>query len=128
MKRGWVTTHCHAGTRIESRGGVDWADAGLPPRWHRCRPHSRGWTSLGYAERCRCGASRGRVTGPWAGRNETRNARARKRREARLPVVQVTCRSCRHPYDAPDGTPLAKAEECTGCWFIRFLAAAQEPG
>jgi hypothetical protein len=44
--------------RIEHLDGVDWMNAPLPRRWHRCRPQSRMWEpKWGVLYRCACGAS-----------------------------------------------------------------------
>lgn len=41
----------------EHLGGVDWMDAPLPGRWHRCRPQTRGWVNhFTRVYRCACGA------------------------------------------------------------------------
>ncbi len=58
---------------IESIDGIDWADAPLPPRLHECKPQTRGWIGLFYAERCACGAVRLGTHRPWMEKNQTRN-------------------------------------------------------
>lgn len=57
------------------RGGVPWDEAPLPPRWHRCYPHSGVWhhTEMEtWLERCPCGGRR--IEGrPWTARNSCRD-------------------------------------------------------
>jgi hypothetical protein len=54
-------------------GGVNWYDAPVPRRWHKCKPQTkafiaeRGW----YVERCACGAIRHERDG-WLDRNTKR--------------------------------------------------------
>jgi hypothetical protein len=68
----WIRTDEYGLDYLESAGGVLWADAPLPRRWHRCRPQTRGWIRAGYTERCACGAGRLAAHGRWAWRNERR--------------------------------------------------------
>ncbi|MCW2300614.1 hypothetical protein [Rhodococcus erythropolis] len=61
--------------QIEHRDGIEWHQAPVPPRWHRCKAQTRGWMNLfTYIERCACGAIR-RDLGTWHDRNQTRKAR-----------------------------------------------------
>lgn len=122
----WVRTYDNAPDYVESLGGVMWNDARLPLPWHRCRAQTRGFLSLDYVERCPCGAARMSPGGPWVSRNETRKSRARARREARLPRVQVTCRECGEQYEAAEGTPVAHDRLCNGCWAAAFAASRGE--
>jgi len=57
----------------EDRDGVNWFDAPLPRRWHRCRAQSRGNLG-GHVYRCACGAISpdGKY---WLERNSRRAAR-----------------------------------------------------
>lgn len=122
----WVTTHDLgeglSNVTMESLGGVNWADAPLPSRWHRCTAQTRGWIGLDYTERCACGASR-HERGPWIRKNETRKGQARERREDRLPRVQVTCRECGQGYEAAEGTRIARQRLCNNCWAGRFVGS-----
>jgi hypothetical protein len=119
----WVRTFENDGDYIESLGGVMWNDARLPLPWHRCRTRTRGRFGPDYVERCPCGAARMSPGGPWVERNETRKARARARREARLPRVQVTCGECGKPYEATVGTRRADQRLCDSCWGEAFVAS-----
>jgi hypothetical protein len=121
----WVRTYESGADYMESIGGVLWADASLPPRWHRCEPQTRRWMSLSYTERCACGAIRDRARGPWLDRNQTRKSRAKERREARMPREQVTCLGCGEQYEAAQGTPAARQRECGQCWADRFVRTGQ---
>lgn len=53
----WATTYRSGLEFIEKRDGVDWIDAPLPRRWHRCRAQVRGLMHLRMVYRCACGAS-----------------------------------------------------------------------
>lgn len=124
MAKAWVRTWESGADYSESLGGVMWGDGphDPPPWWHRCAPQTRGSFGLDYVERCRCGATRLDSGDPWMNRNETRKARRKKQAEAKLPRVQVTCRICGKPYEAADGTVIARQELCTDCWTERFIA------
>ena len=69
----WVRTYENGPDYIESAGGIDWCDAPLPRRFHRCRTQTRGWLRFSYVERCACGATRLRPGKFWIGRNERRS-------------------------------------------------------
>lgn len=77
---GWVRSYEgqgeHAGDYLDHFGGVDWVDAPLPRRRHRCRPQSRGRFGLlgRLVERCACGATRLDGEAPWFERNSRRRA------------------------------------------------------
>jgi hypothetical protein len=71
----WVRTFEQGTDYIESVGGIDWAEAPLPPRLHWCFPQTRGYFGLHYTERCACGAIRLRRRGPWIEKNQTRRCR-----------------------------------------------------
>lgn len=73
---GWVRTHEHGPNFIESLNGLDWYEAPLPPRWHRCKAQTRGYMTLNAIARCACGATY--IMGGWIGKNETRNMRRRR--------------------------------------------------
>jgi hypothetical protein len=122
----WVRTFQNGPEYVESLGGVMWSNAPLPLPWHRCRPQTRAWLGLDYVERCPCGAARMSPDGPWLERNQTRKSRARRRREARLPRVQVTCRECGKAYEAGEGTRTAAQRLCSGCWAKEFVASGRE--
>ncbi len=62
----------------ENLGGVEWADAPIPRRWHRCRAQSRAYFNTGYIERCACGAYRQNLTF-WLDRNSRLRLRKRHR-------------------------------------------------
>lgn len=47
--------------------GIDWTEAPIPPRFHRCWPQTSG---MGV-QRCACGAI-GRGFGPWMEKNSRR--------------------------------------------------------
>lgn len=126
MSAQWTLTYKSGFDYIESLGGVMWNKAPLPLPWHRCRTQTRGWIGPGYVERCPCGATRLSPAGPWIERNQTRQARARQRREGRLPRVQVTCQECGKPYEAPGGTPIAGQRQCNNCWAETFIASGGE--
>jgi hypothetical protein len=117
---GWVRTRTSDGGYVESLGGVLWADAPLPPRWHRCTTQTRGWIGLNWIERCACGATK--LDGRWIGKNETRHHRAQARKDARAPKETVTCRNCGQPYEAVAGSPIARARQCTTCWADDLIA------
>jgi hypothetical protein len=120
----WVRVYEDSGYRIESLGGTNWNDAPLPRWWHRCRPQTRGWLDLDYVERCACGAIRLSPGDLWAERNQTRRARARTRRDERLPRVQVTCCECGQRYEAVPGSPAARTRQCDSCWVTTLIASA----
>lgn len=69
----WVRTYENGADYVESIDGIPWTDAPLPPARHACRPQTRGWFTLSYAERCACGAARSSVHGPWIEKNQTRS-------------------------------------------------------
>jgi len=57
---------------IDHKDGIEWHQAPLPRRQHRCRPQSWGFLSTGsYVERCACGAVNLNHSG-WIRRNERR--------------------------------------------------------
>jgi hypothetical protein len=116
MELRWARTYENGASYVESVGGVDWASAGIPPRWHFCWTQTRAQLGDNYTERCPCGGWRDSRRGRWARRNETRTARRRDRREARLPLVTVTCGDCGAPYEARTGTPIAREKQCNRCW------------
>lgn len=61
------------GNDVRSRGGVDWFDAPIPHRFHRCRPQTMGWTKhFTWIERCACGAMRRDEDLHWTWRNSRR--------------------------------------------------------
>jgi hypothetical protein len=70
----WVRTFDQGAEWVEVLDGLDWIEAPLPRRWHRCRPQLRASISGGLVERCACGAARVLGDGPWLERN------SRKRR------------------------------------------------
>jgi hypothetical protein len=51
----WAITYRSGLEFIELRDGVDWIDAPLPRRWHRCQAQVRGWLR-GPVARCACGS------------------------------------------------------------------------
>jgi hypothetical protein len=112
----WVRTYQDGYDFIESIGGVGWSDAGLPRRWHRCRPQTRGSVRHRYTERCACGGMRLAPNGPWLNHNETRRGRKRERRNATTRKVTVKCGSCGQPYEAPARSIMAKNKKCDRCW------------
>lgn len=57
--------------------GIQWWEAKIPRRWHKCKPQTQGWLGLDFIERCACGAI-GR-TGP-GGRHIWMERNARRRR------------------------------------------------
>lgn len=122
MSTTWVRTYENGIDYSESLDGVIWADAPLPRRWHRCTPQTRGWLGANYTERCACGATRLRASGPWIYKNETRKGRKRQRREERAPKETVTCRKCGSTYEAVAGSLIAQQRLCTQCWAKRFVA------
>jgi hypothetical protein len=117
----WVRTYEKDLDYIESIGGVMWGDGPLPYPWHRCEPQTRGWMGLNYTERCNCGAIRLSTRGPWMERNSTRQDRKRRRREAKMPRVQVTCLDCGSTYEAIEGSRQAAGRMCTTCWGDKFV-------
>lgn len=128
MTTNWVLTYEGGeglnNTRIESIDGIEWADAPLPYPWHKCTPQTRGWVGLNYTERCACGGIRldGRY-GHWMEKNATLKSRQRERREAKMPRVQVRCRTCGQDYEAIKDSRQARQELCTSCWGERFVAS-----
>jgi hypothetical protein len=123
MSEAWIRTYEHGSDYSESLGGVMFGDGphDPPPWWHRCAPQTRGRVDRELVERCRCGATRFDGYGPWVNRNQTRKARRKKKAEAKLPRVQVTCRVCGKPYEAAAGTAIARQELCTDCWSEQFI-------
>lgn len=73
----WTRDYEDGAEFLEHRGGIHWNHAALPPRWHRCKPQTRGFMSGEVIERCACGAARFGPGSPWVNKNETRNARKR---------------------------------------------------
>jgi hypothetical protein len=116
MELEWVRTYEKGTDYIESIGGTNWSEGAVPFPWHRCEPQTRGYLDLSYVERCCCGAIRDRARGPWSDRNQTRRDRKRKRREAKMPREQVTCRECGQPYEAITGSVIAAERLCGQCW------------
>lgn len=66
----WVRDYENGLEFTEHRDGVDWYDAPLPPRRHRCVAQTRGFMSGGFIERCACGAT-GFGDGCWIERNSS---------------------------------------------------------
>jgi hypothetical protein len=58
---------------IYHRDGVDWIDAPLPRRFHRCVAQTVGWDFFEKVERCACGAMRVNGRGGWGFKNERRS-------------------------------------------------------
>jgi len=59
------------GEYLAHLSGVDWVDAPLPPRRHKCWTQTRGFILGDVVHRCACGAIR-RNHGPWLDRNSRR--------------------------------------------------------
>lgn len=53
--------------------GVDWYDAPIPRRFHRCRVQTDGWVDFTHIQRCACGAIRIYDSG-WSDRNSRRKS------------------------------------------------------
>jgi hypothetical protein len=122
----WVRTYERGPDYSESIDGIEWPDAPLPPRWHRCQAQTRGWfTSYGYTERCACGAIRGSIHDPWGEKNQTRRQRAQQRRDAKAPRETITCQVCGQPYEAIAGSCKACERLCTSCWADLLVRSAQ---
>jgi hypothetical protein len=69
----WQVTTAHGITTLD-RDGVNWHDAPLPRRWHRCRAQTIGVLDDGVRiDRCACGATG--IDDGWIGRNESRRRR-----------------------------------------------------
>jgi hypothetical protein len=111
----WVRTYQRGDDYAESAGGITWDDAGVPPRWHICYPQTRARIRGHYAERCPCGAIRDSTRGPWAQRNWTRRERRRRKREAKMPKVNVACTGCGQPYEAVARSAIARERQCNRC-------------
>jgi hypothetical protein len=86
----WIREFENGAEYIEHLDGVPWYEAGVPGRWHRCKPRTRGLLhrpvtrrasepALDYVERCACGATRLDRVSPWMEKNQTRKARRRRR-------------------------------------------------
>jgi hypothetical protein len=70
----WIRTHDGPGPEyIEELDGIHWTDAPLPPRWHRCKPQTRGYATGEFVQRCACGAVW--ILGGWTNRNERRKGK-----------------------------------------------------
>jgi hypothetical protein len=69
----WLETYRSGLEFVRKRDGVDWIDAPLPRRWHRCVPQLWGWMDLETVYRCACGAIShdGRY---WSERNSRRKS------------------------------------------------------
>ena len=119
MTTQWTRAYENGTDYIESLNGVEWNKAPLPLPWHRCRTQTRGRLGFDYVERCACGATR--LSGHWIERNQTRKTRARKRKEDRLPRVQVACQECGSTYEAAKGSRMAAKKQCTDCWGAAFI-------
>lgn len=52
--------------------GVEWHQAPVPRRWHRCLPRTIAIHGGRMIERCACGGIRIDGWGPWAERNSRR--------------------------------------------------------
>lgn len=50
----WLETYRNGLEWLQERDGVDWIDAPLPRRWHRCKAQVQGWVG-GPVARCACG-------------------------------------------------------------------------
>jgi hypothetical protein len=73
MHMTWVPDQQAAGhTDAEHLDGVPWYDAPVPPRFHRCKPQTRGWYKTSFIERCACGAIRSQGSYGWISKNERR--------------------------------------------------------
>lgn len=57
-----------------SVGGVSWADAPIPSRFHRCYAHTTGWAGFDQVQRCACGAIRNTRFRGWLEKNSRRKA------------------------------------------------------
>jgi hypothetical protein len=73
----WQCTYQAAdgSVKVECLGGVDWMDAPLPPRFHRCKPQTRGGVNrFTRVYRCACGgvSMDGRY---WDEKNDRRSKR-----------------------------------------------------
>ena len=124
---GWIRKDIGNNNYTESLDGIDWADAPLPRRWHRCRAQTRGWIGLSYVERCPCGGTRLEPRGRWMEKNQTRRQRARRERDERAPKETVTCRTCGKPYEDVAGSAIVAERLCTRCWSNALLAAHGYP-
>jgi hypothetical protein len=60
---------------VRHQQGIEWFDAPIPRRWHRCRTWSRGVVNGRLVERCACGAIRLDGYGGWMDRNDRRKKR-----------------------------------------------------
>ncbi len=53
----WVRTYENGLEYVEALDGIDWMDAPLPRRWHRCKAQLRGsFRDWEFTYRCACGA------------------------------------------------------------------------
>jgi hypothetical protein len=69
----------HGDVALWNRDGVPWPDAPLPPRFHRCKAQTAGWTNwFEFIERCACGAARMNRHPLWINKNETRKNRRKR--------------------------------------------------
>ena len=65
----YVTDYSHGLEFLEHLGGVSWADAPRPRRWHRCKPQTRGFFHGRMTYRCACGAAAVDWPEIWINRN-----------------------------------------------------------
>lgn len=68
----WVEGYRSEDGKVETHhlDGVEWWNAPVPRRWHRCAPQTRGWINyFSLVERCACGAIRLDGRTHWMDRN-----------------------------------------------------------
>ena len=68
--RGYISSN-----DIKHLDGIPWHEAPLPPRFHRCKPQTKGWVGFSQVNRCACGAIKdvGTQRG-WCEKNSRRKA------------------------------------------------------
>jgi len=77
IKEDWVLEEQTIGiTDAEHLNGVPWYKATIPPRWHRCKPQTKGWyRDTTPIQRCACGAIRSPGSYGWISKNERRKGK-----------------------------------------------------
>ena len=74
----WVTAYEDDDTAVHHLDGVQWWEAPLPRRWHRCRAQTLGRTNGTPVRRCACGAMDIGGLG-WGEKNARRKDKGRHR-------------------------------------------------
>jgi hypothetical protein len=119
----YIRTWQGQGEYLEHLNGVDWVDAPLPRRWHRCWAQTRGWFGLNIVERCACGAAKPGWSNRWINKNERRRERRSGDSHGCLPRGMGT----QDEFTAWVREELRKVHERRSAYFTDLQAEQQPP-